>query len=154
LRLSPGAGADASVIGICVMGCLGRLGCFLAGCCYGRPTSLPWGVVFPETSEAASRWGFGVPVHPTQIYEVVYLLAIAVVLGATRFQKRFEGEVFLKLVLFYSVARFLSDFLRGDSLDSIWGRGPASWMSLALILISGSVLIGSSSSLTEGRSRA
>jgi phosphatidylglycerol:prolipoprotein diacylglycerol transferase len=154
LGLSPGAVADSSAVGICLMGCLGRLGCFLAGCCYGRPTSLPWGVVFPETSEAASRWGFGVPIHPTQIYEAVYLLAIAIVLGATRPEKRFEGEVFLKLVLLYSVARLFNDFLRGDSLDSIWGHGPASWLSVALILTSGIALIRPPSSLTEWGSRA
>jgi phosphatidylglycerol:prolipoprotein diacylglycerol transferase len=154
LELSPAAVADSSAVGICVMGCLGRLGCFLAGCCYGRPTSLPWGVVFPETSEAASRWGFGVPVHPTQIYESVYLLAIAVVLRGALSRKRFEGEVFLTLVLFYSVARVFNDVLRGDSLDSIFGHGPASWMSLALLLTAAVVWLATTSSLTTRRLRA
>ncbi|HEX9723390.1 MAG TPA: prolipoprotein diacylglyceryl transferase family protein, partial [Vicinamibacteria bacterium] len=95
-----------------------------------------------------------VPVHPTQIYEVGYLLVIAVVLVATRPQKRFEGEVFLKLVLLYSVARLINDFLRGDSLDSVWGHGPAAWISLALILTSGIAWIRPPSRLTEWGSRA
>jgi phosphatidylglycerol:prolipoprotein diacylglycerol transferase len=152
LGLSPGAVADSSAIGICLMGAFGRLGCFLAGCCYGRPTSLPWGVTYPETSEAASRWGFGVAVHPTQLYEVLYLVAIAVLLNRSR--RRFDGEAFLKLVLLYSSARLFCGFLRGDSLDSIGGYGPAAWISLALVALSACALWLSSSTLTRRPLRA
>ena len=152
--LSPGAVADSCAVGVCLMGFLGRLGCFLAGCCYGRPTSLPWGVVFPETSEAASRWGFGVPLHPTQLYEALVLVAIAVLLRATWPRRGFHGEAFLTLVLFYSSARLLTDGFRGDSLDSIAGHGPAFWISLLLVAGSASGLWWVSSRLTARLARA
>lgn len=152
--LSPGAVGDCTAVGICLMGALGRLGCFLAGCCYGRPTSLPWGVVFPETTEAAARWGSGAPLHPTQLYEAAYFVAIAGLLRAIRPHKRFDGEVFLDLVLFYSVARLFADVFRGDSLDSIAGHGPAFWISLAFIAGSTFALWLVSSRLTARLSRA
>lgn len=151
--LSPGAVADSCAVGICLLGCLGRLGCFLAGCCYGRPTSLPWGVVFPETSEAASRWGFGVPLHPTQLYEALVFAAIAVLLSKWS-RRRFRGEAFLTLVLAYSSARLLTDGFRGDSLDSIAGHGPAFWISLVLVAASTSILCRESSRLTARLARA
>ncbi len=133
-RLPLGKVADSAAIGLCVFGALMRLGCFLGSCCYGRPTQLPWGVIFPQGSEPATRWGFGVPVHPTQLYEAGYLIGIAALLLLMEKRYRFAGEKFLWLVLAYSVARFLNEFVRGDSLLEFWSLTPPQWMSLAIIV--------------------
>ena len=134
-RLPPQKLADSTVIGLCFFGALARLGCFLAGCCYGHPTSLPWGVVFPQDSDPAVRWGFGVPIHPTQLYEAGYLVLIAGLLFLLEKRYQFAGEKFLWLVLAYSAARFLNEFARGDSRVQIWSLTPPQWISLALLAL-------------------
>lgn len=131
--------ADSSSVGLCLFGAFARLGCFFAGCCYGHPTSLSLGVLFPQGSKAAERWGFGVHVHPAQLYEAGCLIAIAMLLCLARKRYMFPGEQFLWLVSFYTAARFLNDFLRGDSLH-IHGLTPAQWMSLPLLSISAGYL--------------
>lgn len=135
-RLPLGKVVDSTVIGLCLFGTLARLGCFLSGCCYGRPNLLPWGVVFPQGSEAAARWGFGVPVHPTQIYEAGYLICIAILFSLNEKHHKFAGEKFLWLVLAYSAARFLNEFVRGDPRPEFWNLNAPQWMSLALVAIS------------------
>ena len=135
-RLPLGNVADSVILGLCAFGILARLGCFLAGCCYGRPTSLPSGVVFPESSEAAARWGFGVPLHPTQLYEAGYLGCLAALLFLIQKRQPVPGQQLAWLALGYSVARFLNEFARGDSLLEFWSLTPPQWMSIVLVGIS------------------
>jgi phosphatidylglycerol:prolipoprotein diacylglycerol transferase len=90
---------------------IGRIGCFLAGCCFGKPTSLPWGVTFPEDSLTWIEIG-SQRVHPTQLYSVVSLFSIFIVLTILRKHMKFSGQLFLFSVLMYSIHRFLIDFLR------------------------------------------
>lgn len=80
-----------------------RIGCFLAGCCYGHETSLPIGVVFP---------GLGGPRHPTQLYSSAINFAIFFVLLAALRRKRFDGQVFLEYIIYYSAYRFVIEFFR------------------------------------------
>ena len=83
---------------------IGRLGCFLNGCCYGLPTKLPWGVKF-----------FDVPRHPTQIYELIHSLAIFFFLFLyveKKIKLRSDGSLFLIYLLLYSFGRFWLEFLR------------------------------------------
>lgn len=83
----------------------GRLGCFFAGCCYGKPTHGDWGVLFPN---AATH------VHPTQLYETGLMSMVFIcLLLATRY-KKFNGQVFLLYVFAYSAIRFSLEFIRGD----------------------------------------
>jgi len=89
---------------------IGRIGCFLAGCCFGKPTSLPWGVIFPEGSPAWMVFG-SQKVHPTQIYSSIFLLCVFVVLLLLR-KKKFPGQLFLSFVIIYALYRFFIDFLR------------------------------------------
>ncbi|MBN2801382.1 MAG: prolipoprotein diacylglyceryl transferase [Deltaproteobacteria bacterium] len=91
---------------------LSRVGCFLAGCCYGAPTDLPWGVSYHHPLSPAPH---GVPVHPTQLYAVAYLVAIGVVVNATWYRRRFDGQVLLTYLLLYSAARSLNELVRGDA---------------------------------------
>lgn len=90
---------------------IGRIGCFLAGCCFGKPTSLPWGVTFPEGSMARLEFG-EVPIHPTQLYSFVSVFSIFIILIVLRRYMKFSGQVFLLTVFIYSIHRFLIDFLR------------------------------------------
>ena len=96
---------------------IGRIGCFLAGCCFGKPTSLPWGVTFPEDSLAWMEIG-SQKIHPTQLYSVVSLFSIFIILLILRRHMKFSGQLFLFSVLMYSVYRFLIDFVRYYTPDA------------------------------------
>jgi len=89
----------------------GRIGCFLAGCCYGKETSLPWGVVF-RNPESLAR--LNVSLHPTQLYDAVNGLAIFFFLSWMQKRKAFDGQIFWLFLLLYSITRFLVEMVRGD----------------------------------------
>ena len=107
---------DALALGIPLGQSIGRIGCFMAGCCYGRPTDLPWGVTYtyPE-----SLGPLGVKVHPTQLYESLLVLGVFAVLYHLRTRKRFEGQLLGVYFLLAGLVRFGVEFFRGDP------RGPA-----------------------------
>jgi len=96
----------------------GRIGCFLAGCCYGRETSLPWGVVF-RNPESLAR--LNVPLHPTQLYDAANGLALFFFLSWMERRKTFDGQIFWLLLLLYSVTRFLIEIFRGDPRGFLLG---------------------------------
>ena len=91
-----------------------RWGCFLAGCCYGKPTSLPWGVTFRDPLSLVPLEMRGIPLHPTQIYHSLEGFLIFSILLIVYPRRRFDGEIFWLLVVLYSITRFLLEFLRGD----------------------------------------
>ncbi len=94
---------------------VGRLGCFLSGCCWGTPTDLPWAVTFPEVAQQIHRGLPGVPLHPTQLYSSLngfVLLGIVIYVYA---HKRFHGQVITVFVALYSVSRFVLEYFRGDA---------------------------------------
>lgn len=107
--------ADIFTPGIALGQSIGRLGCFAAGCCYGKPTSLPFAVTFknPYSHETV-----GVPIltplHPTQLYESLASLIIFGILWRRLQHKHFDGQVFISYLALYSITRFLIEFLRGD----------------------------------------
>jgi phosphatidylglycerol:prolipoprotein diacylglycerol transferase len=88
----------------------------MAGCCYGRPTELPWGVTFTHPE---SLGPLGVKVHPTQLYESLLVLGVLAVLYHLRTRKRFDGQLLGTYFLLAGLARFVVEFFRGDP------RGPA-----------------------------
>ena len=106
---------DVYVPAIALGHSVGRLGCFAAGCDYGKPTSSFLGVVF---TSAYSHEVTGVPldvhVHPTQLYESLAELAIFAILLWRYRRKSRDGEIFLLYLALYAVARFFLEFLRGD----------------------------------------
>lgn len=108
-RLPLGALADALAPGLALGHGLGRLGCFFNGCCYGSPTSLPWGVTFPPPHVMA-----GVTVHPTQLYEAAGNLLIAVGLWCWRPHRRFAGQLAWGYAFLYGALRLGVEFFRGD----------------------------------------
>jgi phosphatidylglycerol:prolipoprotein diacylglycerol transferase len=112
---------------------IGRIGCFLNGCCYGTPVSLnnAFGVLFP--GESVLR-------HPTQIYESIGLLVLFLMLKKWQSARRFKGEIFLGYALSYSVLRFLIEFLRGDNPRILLGLTIGQLVSVAMFLVSAAML--------------
>lgn len=94
----------------------GRLGCFSAGCCYGRACSSPLGVVFTNPLAAeVSGTPLGVLIYPTQLFEAAFNLANYAFL-AWLFRRRFRpGTVFAAYLISYGIARFIIEFFRGDA---------------------------------------
>jgi phosphatidylglycerol---prolipoprotein diacylglyceryl transferase len=88
-----------------------KLGCFVNGCCWGRPCSLPWAVTFPPGACDAPP---GIPLHPTQLYEVALTLVLLLVFVRLR-SDWWRGTKLLWFLLLYGVGRAALDFLRGDN---------------------------------------
>lgn len=93
---------------------IGRIGCFLNGCCYGRPTNLPCGIVFPEETYSTMMYK-NTPVHPSQLYEVIVNLIIFIILLIIRKNKKFDGQVLGFYIFLYGIGRFLVEMTRGDN---------------------------------------
>jgi phosphatidylglycerol:prolipoprotein diacylglycerol transferase len=113
------ATCDAFAPGLAMGHAIGRIGCFAAGCCYGKPTDHFWGVTF--TNPLAQQL-VGTPLNealePTQLFESAVELSIFFLLTWMFKRKKFDGQVFGAYLFLYGVARFFLEFLRGDP-----GRG-------------------------------
>ena len=105
---------DALAPGLVVAHAFGRLGCLAAGCCYGRPTDKPWGIVL--NSELVDPSLHGVHLHPTQIYESVSLFILFFGLLAVFKRRKFEGEVALVYFMAYPIIRSVIEIYRGDTI--------------------------------------
>lgn len=108
--------ADAAAPAIALGQAVGRLGCFAAGCDYGRPTDVPWAVVF--TSEYAHQvvgTPLNVALHPYQLYEAGLALLLFLVLLWVHGRRRFVGQAFALYLLGYGALRFVLEFYRGDA---------------------------------------
>lgn len=94
---------------------IGRLGCFTAGCDYGKPTTSFLGVVFTDPfSHEVAGTPLGIPLHPTQLYEALATFLIFGILVWRYGHKSYDGEIFWLYLVLYAVARFFIEFLRGD----------------------------------------
>src|SRR5262249_46164325 len=129
---------------------IGRFGCLLNGCCWGKESQMPWAISFPAGSipwehqlrvlgsidEHAVR---SLPVHPTQIY-----LALAgwLLLGLTLWfypRRRHYGEVMALLMIGYAVTRFSIEFFRGD--EPLWGDGLTVSQNISVVILAGGVFL-------------
>lgn len=124
--------------------CFGRMGCLMAGCCFGAPTDLPWAISFPWKSAAseaqyklhllptARMWSL--PVHPTQVYESAASLAIAAFcLAWVHPRKRYDGQVFVAFLALYAVARFVIEFWRRDDRGGLFGLSTSQLIGVGLL---------------------
>jgi phosphatidylglycerol:prolipoprotein diacylglycerol transferase len=94
---------------------VGRIGCFAAGCDYGKPATSAWSVVFRDPfSHEVSGVPLGIPLHPTQLYESLATFLIFALLLWRYSRKSRDGEIFVLYLALYAVARFFLEFLRGD----------------------------------------
>ena len=112
------------------------MGCFAAGCCYGKPTDLPWGVTFTNSYSGSL---VGVPLeialHPTQLYSALGNLLLFTGLIWFYRRKRFDGQVFWLYALSYGVFRFIVEFWRGDPRGTVFGGALSTSQFVALIMI-------------------
>jgi len=102
---------DVIAPGVALGYAIGRIGCFLNGCCYGIPTQLPWGITFPPGSLANYEFGAR-PLHPTQLYASIAGLLIFAILMLIRRYKKFDGFIALLGIILYSSYRFAIEFIR------------------------------------------
>lgn len=131
---------DAFAPGVALGQVFGRQGCFSAGCCWGKPTDLPWGVHFSE----AGHTNTGVPIygpdgsdlflHPTQLYESFTMLAVFVLLVWLHRRKKFDGQILLAYGVIYSIFRFLVEFVRDDPRGDILGITSMTGLSTSQII--------------------
>lgn len=134
---------DAFAPGIAFGHALGRLGCFAAGCCYGKPTSLPWGVTFSNPlASILSGTPLGISLHPTQLYEMLVELGNFFVLTWLLRRRSFDGQVIGAYLFLYGFARYFLEFLRGDpDRGSVFGGAmTATQLISILMVVAGGVL--------------
>jgi phosphatidylglycerol---prolipoprotein diacylglyceryl transferase len=152
--------ADSFAPGIILGQAIGRLGCFSAGCCWGKPTAGWFGVHFSEKGHEitgvptivshlsdkvqqkvwAERltdlggWLAPLKLHPTQLYEAGAALLIMVVLLLVHRRRRFEGQVILAYAMLYSVARFIIEYWRDDPRGEIFGLSTSQFIAVILFV--------------------
>lgn len=117
-----------SVLPCCILigHSLGRVGCFFAGCCYGKVTHSWLGVKFPQLAE---------PVYPTQLYEAVFLLVMFGVCSYLLLKKKFRHNMTVYLIS-YGIFRFLIEFIRGDDRGKLFGvLSPSQFWSLGMVIL-------------------
>lgn len=143
LHLPVWATGDIIAPGIALGHVVGRLGCFLGGCCYGRETHLPWAVTFTSPLALANvGTPLNVPLHPTQLYEAG---AAAIILaGLLVFERRgrpFPGRTFWVYILVYAISRFVIEFFRGDPRGVVLSMPTSQFIALALMPLSVVMLV-------------
>lgn len=131
--------ADACAPGIAIGNFFGRQGCFAAGCCWGKPTDLPWGVKFTGLGHEITGVPIDAHLHPTQLYESFAMLFVFLFLLWLHKHRRFEGQVVLLYALLYSVIRFAIEFVRDDPRGDILGLTTLTGLSTSQLI---SIVIG------------
>jgi phosphatidylglycerol:prolipoprotein diacylglycerol transferase len=129
---------DAFAPGIALGHVIGRLGCFFAGCCYGKATDVPWAVTFSSTY-AAQNVGtpLNVALHPTQLYEAgAELVILGLLLLLERKGRPFAGRTFWSYMLMYGVTRFVIEIYRGDPRGMVGDFSTSQFVSLLLVPVS------------------
>ncbi|OGC12054.1 prolipoprotein diacylglyceryl transferase [candidate division WOR-1 bacterium RIFOXYA12_FULL_52_29] len=125
---------DAITPGTALGYAIGRLGCFLNGCCFGLPTDRPWGLVFPSDCLAGSYFP-DQHLHPTQLYSSALILLAFAFLLFLYYRKKFPGQVFFTGLILYSLYRFSVEFLRYSPIH--WaGLTPSQWIVIPVIAFS------------------
>jgi phosphatidylglycerol:prolipoprotein diacylglycerol transferase len=133
--------ADTFAPGVALGIGITRIGCFLAGCCYGMPTDCACGVTFPEAAKVSLQFGH-VPVHPSQLYGSLggfLVFGTLLLLEKVSFHR---GATFARFLILYGVSRFVIDFSRYYEPDQVMALGWSNnqWISLGLMLI-GTVML-------------
>jgi phosphatidylglycerol:prolipoprotein diacylglycerol transferase len=149
--------ADAFAPGIAIGQAIGRLGCFSAGCCWGKPTAAWCGVHFSEKGHEYTQvptvvahladpiqqnlWserlgGLLAPIklHPTQLYEAAVMLVVFVALLVLFRRRRFHGQVILAYAMLYAIARFVLEFWRDDPRGEVWGLSTSQFIAVVLFV--------------------
>jgi phosphatidylglycerol:prolipoprotein diacylglycerol transferase len=122
---------DAYALPLALALAVGRWGCFCNGCCYGTPTTLPWGVSFAIAGPAGEVQV--VRCHPTQVYESVFHFSMALLLAWLMGRELLTGHLLKLYLIAYGVYRFVTEFIRPEP---VWWHGLTfyQWAALALAL--------------------
>ncbi len=111
-----------------------RIGCLLTGCCYGKPTDFPLHLVFTNPASTAYYYYPNVPLHASQIYNMLNAIIMFAVLYAVYKKRKFYGQVGAAFLIYYGVSRFLIEFLRGDEDRGIYFGGIVSTGQLVMTI--------------------
>jgi phosphatidylglycerol---prolipoprotein diacylglyceryl transferase len=125
---------DVFAPGIALGHVIGRFGCFFAGCCWGRPTDVPWAITFTNEYAAANvGTPLNVPLHPTQLYEAgAEALILGLLLATERRGKKYPGRTFWLYMLLYAISRFVIEFYRNDPRGAVMMFSTSQFISLVL----------------------
>jgi phosphatidylglycerol:prolipoprotein diacylglycerol transferase len=134
---------DVFAPGIALGHVIGRFGCFFAGCCYGRPTTMPWGITFTDPFAAANvGTPLGVHLHPTQLYEAGAELIILLGLLLTEKKgKPYPGRTFWLYILLYAVSRYFIEYFRGDERGTVGMFSTSQFISILLTPLAIAMLV-------------
>src|SRR5687767_10591328 len=135
---------DVFAPGIALGHVVGRLGCLLAGCCFGKPASVPWAITFTDPAAMANvGTPLGVPLHPTQLYDAgAEALILVVLLLWEKKGRPFPGRTFWTYMLLYGISRFVIEFYRGDSRGMVFDAlSTSQFVSVLLVPLSIVMLI-------------
>jgi phosphatidylglycerol:prolipoprotein diacylglycerol transferase len=114
-KISFGKFADTLTPSLILGQAIGRIGCFFNGDAHGYPTSLPWGLIYSPESPAGQMFP-GQPLHPTQLYELIFNLIIFGIVWKMRNKIKVDGHLFLLYVILYSITRIFVEHFRADKL--------------------------------------
>ncbi len=118
---------DTFALPVAVAVAIGRVACFFGGCCYGRPTSLPWGVSFSTATQDPD-----IPRHPTQLYEASFHLTMAVILVWLARRGQMRGQLVKFYIVTYLFYRFATEFIRPE--EKLWlGLTGYQWAAIAML---------------------
>lgn len=135
---------DAIACAVPLAHAIGRIGCLTYGCCFGKPTSMPWGISYRDPNAKAVRAGglHGVPLHPSPLYEAAWNLGIFALLNGLAFSGAPQGVPAASYALLYGAGRLLIEFTRDNSQRIVW-RFVAVNHALSLLLIAfGTLFLG------------
>lgn len=122
---------DFAAPGVALAQGFGRIGCFLAGCCYGRETTLPIGITFPQDSLAPS----GVSLLPTQLFSSGFDFILAGILLWYSRKNSKDGRVFALYVIIYSIGRFFIEFFRNDPRGNVWILSTSQFIAIFTLIL-------------------
>ncbi len=125
---------DAFAPGIALGHVIGRFGCFFAGCCFGKPTNVPWAITFTDPFAAANvGTPLNVALHPTQLYEAgAEFLILIFLLVTEKSGRKFSGRTFWLYMLLYAISRYIIEIYRGDERGAIGPFSTSQFISLVL----------------------
>jgi phosphatidylglycerol:prolipoprotein diacylglycerol transferase len=128
---------DTFAPGIAFCHVVGRLGCLMAGCCYGVETHVPWAITFTDPfANANAGTPLNVPLHPTQLYEAgAELLILGFLLSTEKRGRPFAGRTFWTYMLLYGISRFVIEMYRGDPRGFIFGSSLSTSQFISVLLV-------------------
>lgn len=135
-KISPWKVGDIIIPSAALGHAIGRIGCFLNGCCYGKPTGLPWGVTFPPGSFAANHFGIEHHLHPVQLYSMLINVIIFIILIKFTSRAKYVGQVFWLYGILYGAGRFGLEFLRAEHQAVLFFLNIYQLISIGLLALS------------------